>query len=248
MIIMIITWLVVQPPLWKIWKSIGMMRNPIYGKIKNGNPSPPTSHDSVTHIWSPHHITIKKSWHWIPPVIIRFERWDCPIEIHQIQRHGGTPVTSWKAHSISHSPSLTTYWPSIMETSQLNENPTWSIFITVPVVQWIGPPPQHQGWDESWYQWPCNRNRLIGGTIATYKTYVLGLWFRAIYPDFLWPEIWWKPYRTNFRNLEFPLMVIYSNTIWYLQYNWKIGSIISRIEFLVLVIVIVPTKNLSILP
>ena len=28
-------WLVVGPPLWKIWKSIGMMRFPIYGKIKN---------------------------------------------------------------------------------------------------------------------------------------------------------------------------------------------------------------------
>ena len=24
-------------PLWKIWKSIGMISNPIYGKIKNGN-------------------------------------------------------------------------------------------------------------------------------------------------------------------------------------------------------------------
>ena len=31
------TWLVVGPPLWKIWKSIGMMTFPIYGKIKNGN-------------------------------------------------------------------------------------------------------------------------------------------------------------------------------------------------------------------
>ena len=28
-------WLVVGPPLWKIWKSIGMISNPIYGKIKN---------------------------------------------------------------------------------------------------------------------------------------------------------------------------------------------------------------------
>ena len=28
------SWLVVGPPLWKIWKSIGMIRNPIYGKIK----------------------------------------------------------------------------------------------------------------------------------------------------------------------------------------------------------------------
>ena len=28
-------WLVVGPPLWKIWKSIGMMTFPIYGKIKN---------------------------------------------------------------------------------------------------------------------------------------------------------------------------------------------------------------------
>ena len=32
-----IFWLVVGPPLWKIWKSIGMISNPIYGKIKNGN-------------------------------------------------------------------------------------------------------------------------------------------------------------------------------------------------------------------
>ena len=29
-----IDWLVVGPPLWKIWKSIGMISNPIYGKIK----------------------------------------------------------------------------------------------------------------------------------------------------------------------------------------------------------------------
>ena len=28
-------WLVVGPPLWKIWKSIGMISNPIYGKIKH---------------------------------------------------------------------------------------------------------------------------------------------------------------------------------------------------------------------
>ena len=27
-------WLVVGPPLWRIWKSIGMIRNPIYGEIK----------------------------------------------------------------------------------------------------------------------------------------------------------------------------------------------------------------------
>ena len=31
----IFIWLVVGPPLWKIWTSIGMIRNPIYGKIKN---------------------------------------------------------------------------------------------------------------------------------------------------------------------------------------------------------------------
>ena len=30
-------WLVVGPPLWKIWTSIGMISNPIYGKIKHGN-------------------------------------------------------------------------------------------------------------------------------------------------------------------------------------------------------------------
>ena len=30
-------WLVVGPPLWKIWKSIGMMKFPTYGKIENGN-------------------------------------------------------------------------------------------------------------------------------------------------------------------------------------------------------------------
>ena len=30
-----LNWLVVGPPLWKIGKSIGMMKFPIYGKIKN---------------------------------------------------------------------------------------------------------------------------------------------------------------------------------------------------------------------
>ena len=30
-----VCWLVVYLPLWKIWKSVGMMTFPIYGKIKN---------------------------------------------------------------------------------------------------------------------------------------------------------------------------------------------------------------------
>ena len=30
-----IIWLVVEPPLWKIWNTIGMISNPIYGKIQN---------------------------------------------------------------------------------------------------------------------------------------------------------------------------------------------------------------------
>ena len=37
LILEMLIWLVVGPPLWKIWKSIGMISNPIYGKIKNGN-------------------------------------------------------------------------------------------------------------------------------------------------------------------------------------------------------------------
>ena len=35
-------WSVVGPPLWKIWKSIGMMRFPIYGKIQKMATKPPT--------------------------------------------------------------------------------------------------------------------------------------------------------------------------------------------------------------
>ena len=46
-----IIWLVVGPPLWKIWKSIGMISNPIYGKIKfifqTTNP-----HIHVIHLWN----------------------------------------------------------------------------------------------------------------------------------------------------------------------------------------------------
>ena len=33
-------WLVVQPPLWKIWTSIGMISNPIYGKTWQPNHQP----------------------------------------------------------------------------------------------------------------------------------------------------------------------------------------------------------------
>ena len=46
-----IFWLVVGPPLWKIWKSIGMMRFPIYGKIKNGNQT--TNQSSSIHRQAP---------------------------------------------------------------------------------------------------------------------------------------------------------------------------------------------------
>ena len=38
----IFIWLVVYLPLWKIWKSVGMMTFPIYGKIKVMFQSPPT--------------------------------------------------------------------------------------------------------------------------------------------------------------------------------------------------------------
>ena len=34
-VIWFLIWLVVDLPLWKIWKSVGMMKFPIYGKIKN---------------------------------------------------------------------------------------------------------------------------------------------------------------------------------------------------------------------
>ena len=44
-------WLVVEPPLWKIWKSIGMMNFPIYGKIKVMFQSPPTSY-SYYHLYN----------------------------------------------------------------------------------------------------------------------------------------------------------------------------------------------------
>ena len=40
-----IIWLVVGPPLWQIWKSIGMISNPIYGKIKHGNQTTNRSSD-----------------------------------------------------------------------------------------------------------------------------------------------------------------------------------------------------------
>ena len=38
----LLTWLVAGPPLWKIWTSIGMISNPIYGKVKMAT-KPPTS-------------------------------------------------------------------------------------------------------------------------------------------------------------------------------------------------------------
>ena len=41
-------WLVVGPPLWKIWKSIGMISNPIYGKMPKMATKPPTSLPSST--------------------------------------------------------------------------------------------------------------------------------------------------------------------------------------------------------
>ena len=41
-------WLVVEPPLWKIWKSVGMMKFPIYGKIIQVFQ---TTNQLIIHIW-----------------------------------------------------------------------------------------------------------------------------------------------------------------------------------------------------
>ena len=53
-------WLVVDLPLWKIWKSVGMMKFPIHGKIRNiPNHQPEGNHQHVW--WSLEHPLIIKS-------------------------------------------------------------------------------------------------------------------------------------------------------------------------------------------
>ena len=44
-------WLVVGPTLWKIWKSIGMISNPIYGKIKNVPNHQPDIKTNCSMLW-----------------------------------------------------------------------------------------------------------------------------------------------------------------------------------------------------
>ena len=47
----ILYWLLVDLPLWKIWKSVGMMTFPIYGKIKNVPNHQPVMHYLVICYW-----------------------------------------------------------------------------------------------------------------------------------------------------------------------------------------------------
>ena len=51
----LIIWLVVQPPLWKIWKSIGMMTFPIIGDNKKWQPN----HQPVIFEWKQWNITVR---------------------------------------------------------------------------------------------------------------------------------------------------------------------------------------------
>ena len=53
-------WLVVYLPIWKIWKSIGMMTFPIYGKIKNV-----PNHQPVNHFQTHCHLDSHQSKVWI---------------------------------------------------------------------------------------------------------------------------------------------------------------------------------------
>ena len=39
-------------------------------------------------------------------------------------------------------------------------------------------------------QWPCKRNRLIGGTYHIVRPMFLGYVFAGISPQFIWPKIW----------------------------------------------------------
>ena len=71
-------WLVVKPPLWKIWTSIGMMKFPIYGNIKNvPNHQPdnnPSNNDSTFYYYHhsyhchKYHYYISLSWINIKPM------------------------------------------------------------------------------------------------------------------------------------------------------------------------------------
>ena len=58
-------------------------------------------------------------------------------------------------------------------------------------------------------QWPCNRNRLIGGTYHLYKyiykAYFSGLNFRNIYPQFIWS---YMLQYLHFRTLKVPLILL----------------------------------------
>ena len=58
-----INWLVVEPPLWKIWKSIGMKTFPIYGKIKN---VPNYKRDNIwVNIWIIYGESMDHLWIWL---------------------------------------------------------------------------------------------------------------------------------------------------------------------------------------
>ena len=86
-------WLVVGPPLWNIWKSIGMMTFPIYGKIKDVNQTT----NQIKYIIFPVNICplnfrIFHHGHlwlfgnlWIPKQPVRLSTWDFPTWDYQVE-------------------------------------------------------------------------------------------------------------------------------------------------------------------
>ena len=60
-------------------------------------------------------------------------------------------------------------------------------------------------------QWPCNRNRLIGGTDSIYKAYVLGLNFRE-YPSKIWSTIWYVYVPPSVGSFFIPIEICFNHS------------------------------------
>ena len=69
-------------------------------------------------------------------------------------------------------------------------------------------------------QWPCNRNRLIGGSYHISEAYFSGLFFRGytmIYPHFIWSS-----FGTNVP--PFYRILFYSHWMCFLFVSWAVGG------------------------
>ena len=189
------------PPLWKIWKSIGMMRFPIYGKIKNVPNHQPemgclstsstdcASQSERSRFWAQLGASPGMKHVWHQPALLFFNQPCFWLSLHfvgWVEMSCNSRFLSFKSHLVGGpGPPLWKIWKSIgMIIPNMNgkmpkmaTKPPTSSYLNSPLQKLQTPPPGSIG---QFFPPTCNQRPGREKLTLTFRTSSAGFWSRSL--------------------------------------------------------------------